>query len=203
MPTRLAEAKALAETLELVDRQVFFGDWVAYGDWPNVLLESDVALTLHSESIEARLAFRSRVLETIWAGLPIVATEGDATSDLIAHYDLGIQVGADQVGQVAAALVALVDEDPQQRATGFTRARADLNWERAAEPLAAFFRAPHRAPDRTQWLTDPRQPARDIEQLQRDVAQWRDRVTRYEQGRFMRAMHWFALQKRKWQGKKR
>lgn len=193
MPTRLEEARQLAEVLGLIDTNVFFGDWVAYADWPNVLMESDVALTLHLDSIETRLAFRSRVLEYIWAGLPVVATMGDATSDLLARYGLGIQVAPDDAHAVAAAIVALVDEAPTARAEAFAHARAELNWERAAAPLAAFCLAPRRAPDRAGWLPTPN----EVEQLQAEVAHWRDLVTRYEQGRFMRAMHKFAQLKRR------
>ena len=36
----------MAVDLGLLDRVVFFGDWVPYADWPYVLLESDLALEL-------------------------------------------------------------------------------------------------------------------------------------------------------------
>jgi hypothetical protein len=155
-----------------------------------------VALTLHLDSIETRLAFRSRVLEYIWAGLPVVATMGDATSDLLAGYGLGIQVRPGDVEAVAAAIVALVDEAPTMRGEAFTRARTELNWERAAAPLVTFCRAPRRAPDRNNhWLPNLHQ----VEELQAEVAHWRGLVTRYAQGRFMRAMHRIAqLKKRLW-----
>jgi glycosyltransferase involved in cell wall biosynthesis len=203
MPTRLEEAKALAHSYGLMDRNVFFGDWVAYPDWPNVLLESDVALTLHADSVETRLAFRSRVLEYIWAELPVVATVGDATSDLIAHYNLGIQVRANDAKEVAAAIVTLVDEGPAVRSSAFARARAELNWERAAAPLIAFCRAPHHAPDRKDWLPIFEEPdqTEQIKELESEVARWRELVARYEQGRFMRAMHTLARLKRKLGGK--
>lgn len=191
MPTLLGAAKQLAQELGLTDRQVFFGDWVAYPDWPNVLLESDVALTLHLDSIETRLAFRSRVLEYIWAGLPVVASTGDATSDLIATYGLGRQVPPGDDAAVAEAIVALVDETPSARDAAFAQAREELNWERAAAPLAAFCRAPHRAPDRNEWLADPDQTPRlqaEVTRLQAEVAHSNAIVTRYEQGRFIRAM---------------
>jgi glycosyltransferase involved in cell wall biosynthesis len=197
MPTRVEEAKQLAEHYALRDRTIFFGDWVAYPDWPNVLLESDVALTLHSDSIETRLAFRSRVLEYIWAELPIVATTGDATSDLVAEYALGIQVRANDAEEVAAAIVALVDEAPEMRAAAFAHARAELNWKRAAAPLAAFCRAPRHAPDRKGWVPDPYQ----VEGLEAEVNRWRGLVTRYEQGRFIRMMHRLAQLKRSVWGK--
>ena len=69
-----------------------------------------MALTLHFDTVETRLAFRSRVLEYIWAGLPIVATAGDATSDLVAAHGLGVVVPVGDVEAVAAAIDRLLSE---------------------------------------------------------------------------------------------
>ncbi|HID88655.1 MAG TPA: glycosyltransferase, partial [Anaerolineae bacterium] len=108
IPTHNEPARRLAQELDLLGKAVFFGDWIPYTDWPAALLESDVALTLHYDSLETRLAFRSRVLDYIWAGLPVVATCGDATSDLIEKYQLGVVVDyEDEVG-VAEAILKLL-----------------------------------------------------------------------------------------------
>jgi glycosyltransferase involved in cell wall biosynthesis len=148
LPTHTDEARELATKLGLLDRNVFFGDWVPYEDWPNVLLESDVALTLHGdETLESHLAFRSRVLDYVWAGLPMVATRGDATSDLIAENGLGVVTENGDVQGVAKAILRLLDvpEDYQKR---INQLRPTLTWERAAQPLIEFCRAPRRAPDK-------------------------------------------------------
>ena len=108
MPNQVAPARALAEELGVLDTAVFFGDWAPYSDWPHVLQESDVALTLHFDTVETRLAFRSRVLEYIWAGLPIVATAGDATSDLVSYHGLGEVTAVGDVDAVAAAIDRLL-----------------------------------------------------------------------------------------------
>ncbi|NJM40838.1 MAG: glycosyltransferase family 4 protein [Anaerolineae bacterium] len=106
MQTKAEDAKDLAAYLGLINKSVFFGDWVPYEQWPDVLLESDAALSLHEDTLEARLAFRSRMLEYIWAGLPTIATTGDATSDLIAQHDLGLVVGYHDEAAVADAISA-------------------------------------------------------------------------------------------------
>lgn len=185
MPSLVEAAQHLAAALGLMDRHVIFGDWVDYADWPNVLLESDVALTLHHESIETHLAFRSRTLETIWAGLPVVAAAGDATADLVATYGVGRVVPPGDDAAVADAIADLLATPPPVAA--FAHARADLSWERAAAPLVAFCRDPRRAADRDAWLPTPPADAR-LAQLESDLAAAQDLVWRYEQGRFMRTM---------------
>ncbi len=195
MPDQRGAALQLADALGLTGRYVFFGDWVAYADWPHVLLESDVALSLHFDTVETRLAFRSRVLEYLWAGLPVILTGGDATAELAVSYGAGWTVAPGDDAAVAAAILARLAEDRAAPAAAFDRARRELTWEAAAAPLAAFCRAPHRAPDRDGGLPPVAaercsEDATEVAHLTQEVARWRDLATRYEQGRFMRFMRY-------------
>lgn len=189
MPNQVEAAKTLAAELGVMDTAVFFGDWVPYAKWPHVLQESDVALTLHFDTVETRLAFRSRVLEYIWAGLPIVATAGDATSDLLAGHGLGVVVPVGATATVAAAIDRLLSEPRGERAAAFAAAREALSWERAAEPLVRFCQAPVHAPDRAgemqggEAYVDPTLPLR----AERDY--WRSLAEGYANGRVMRVLN--------------
>jgi glycosyltransferase involved in cell wall biosynthesis len=199
VPTHNEQAFHLAQDLDLLDRVVFFGDWVPYADWPNVLLESDLALTLHYDTLETQLAFRSRVLDYIWAGLPIVAAKGDATSDLIAHYGLGTVVDYEDVNGVAEAILKLLEVPMGNFEERFERARQALSWKQAVRPLIEFCRSPRRAPDRVALGGQIGSPFYVEEQArliqERDT--WRDVAKRYEQGRFMRFMRWMQSAKKR------
>jgi glycosyltransferase involved in cell wall biosynthesis len=146
MPMR-RRAVALAGELGLADSHVFFGDWVPRADWPDYLLEADVGVCLHFDSLETQLAFRSRVLDYVWAGLPTLVTRGGATAGLVSEYDLGLVVDYQDVEEVAAALLRLLDEPRDARRDRFAAARAALSWEQAARPLIRFCQAPHKAAD--------------------------------------------------------
>jgi hypothetical protein len=159
---------------------------VPYDDWPNVLIESDLAVTLHYEdTLETRLAFRSRVLDYIWAGLPIVTTQGDATSELIARHELGIVVKGEDADAVAAALLRLLDlprEVFQQRCEAVRHA---LTWEQAARPLVEFCRQPRRAPDKLALGPRLGNPfyVSELMRLQ-------ERINLFEQMKFVRLARW-------------
>lgn len=149
MPTQLESARTLASELGLLDRHVFFGEWVVYADWQNVLLESDLALTLHaSETLEAHLAFRSRVLDYIWAGVPIIASRGETTSEFVDEHRLGAVVECGDVHGLARAIEILLDTPRAQFIERFAKVRADWMWDNLAQPLMAFCRQPHRAWDK-------------------------------------------------------
>ena len=197
MSTLLPQALALADELGLRDKAVFFGDWVAYADWANVLLESDVALTLHIDTLEARLAWRTRVLDYLWAGLPTVATRGDATSELIAEYGAGELVAQGDVVGVAAALVSALGVE---RGAWSERLEA-LSWVRAAGPLVRFCLAPRRAADRPLGKAGPggnpfytaqveAQADRAVQTVTAERDRWRALAEGYARGKVMRVMAW-------------
>ncbi len=188
----LDAAIQLAEQLGL-DRCVFFGDWVPYPDWPAYLAESDVAVSLHLNTVEARLAFRSRLLDYIWAELPMVVTTGDATSELVQRWELGKVVGYQDAGMVQQAVLELLDTPRATMSAGFEAARSLLTWERAAEPLLAFCLNPRRAADRMagyqlRWDVDALQ--RLTADQQGELDRLRSLVRGYESGRFMRFSRW-------------
>jgi glycosyltransferase involved in cell wall biosynthesis len=190
MQTHVEAAKALTKELNLLNQAVFFGDWIPYTAWDDVLLESDLAVTLHYDTLETRLAFRSRLFEYIRGNLPIVATRGDATSELVARYGLGRCVDYQADAQVAAAILELVETPKHNLDTAFAQARAQLTWEQAAQPLIRYCRQPWRAADRQVWRdlaansTNQLERALLLDQIQRQA----DLIAAYERGAFMRTM---------------
>jgi hypothetical protein len=160
MPMRHRAVK-LAEELGLVDRWVFFGDWAPYAEWPNYLLEADVGVSLHFRCVETEFAFRTRILDYIWAGLPMIVTGGDALAELVAERGLGVVVEPEDVDGVTRALKTLLDTPELRQAyhPRFEAVRPGLTWEAVVEPLARFCRRPRRAADRSKQAQGSRRRA--------------------------------------------
>jgi glycosyltransferase involved in cell wall biosynthesis len=157
----LGAARALSEELGLTGRHVFFNEeWVAYEDRANYLLESDVAISLHVEHIEAAFSFRTRILDYMWAGLPIVATRGDTFADVIEREGLGAVVAGGDVDAVAQAILGLLSS-PSERAgcrERSTTVAARFVWSEVLRPLVRFCADPARAPDVATLLAWPPVP---------------------------------------------
>jgi len=146
----LRETIALSQELGLDERTVFFNDWVSYAERANYLLEADVGVSLHRDHLETHFAFRTRFLDCLWAGLPIIATRGDVISDQVKAHDLGRVVEPGDVDGVAEAIVSLLDT-PDLRGTYRARCEqvaAAFRWDVAVRPLAEFCMSPRLAPDK-------------------------------------------------------
>ncbi len=130
---------------------MFFNEtWVPYADRQNWLLDADAGVTTHFGHVETTFAFRTRVLDYLWAGLPIVTTDGDAFAELVAAERLGVVVPAQDPAALAAALQrVLYDDDFAAGCRDRIAAVAQsYTWERVLTPLIEFCRHPRPAPDR-------------------------------------------------------
>lgn len=157
---RQAEAaQALSAQLGLTGRHVFFNsDWIPYAERANFLLDADVGLSLHFDHVETRFAYRTRLLDYVWAGLPMVLTAGDSLSGELAANGLACTVAPGDVPAVAAALEAWLDETPAQRARRQSLSRALAGrwaWSRVAAPLLDYVCQPALAADRRAAPTRP------------------------------------------------
>ena len=146
-----ARTRSLADRLDLTDRHVFFNDgWVPYADRQNWLLDANCGVTTHFHHVETTFAFRTRVLDYLWASLPIVTTDGDSFADLVRSEGLGVVVPPNDAGALARALdQVLYDEEfaaACRERIGVVRER--FTWERVLTPLLDYCRSPHRAADR-------------------------------------------------------
>ncbi|MDQ3789020.1 MAG: glycosyltransferase family 4 protein, partial [Actinomycetota bacterium] len=146
-----ARTRALSTRLGLTGKHVFFNEtWVPYGERQNWLLDADCGVTTHYEHVETTFAFRTRVLDYLWTGLPIVTTDGDAFADLVRTERLGVVVPAEDADALADALENVL-YDTEFAAAARERiavVRERFTWETALAPLVAFCRNPYPAADR-------------------------------------------------------
>ncbi|MGI9034369.1 MAG: glycosyltransferase [Acidimicrobiales bacterium] len=149
-----AATRALADELGLTGSHVFFNeDWVDYDERHNYLLEADIGVTTHLAHLETALSSRTRILDYLWASLPVVATEGDVLADLVAERRLGITVPPGNVDALAQALARMLEDEGFAKACSANIAAVapGLAWDQVLAPLVEFCRHPRRAPD----LLDP------------------------------------------------
>ena len=146
-----AEAMALSQELGLLDRTVIFNrEWIAYDDRANYLLEADAGVTTHRDHLETRFSVRTRVLDYLWAGLPLISSAGDVFGELIEQQQLGLTVPPGEVEALAQAILKLAGEAEfrQSCAANVRRAAEEFQWEKVARPLVGFCRTPYPAIDR-------------------------------------------------------
>jgi glycosyltransferase involved in cell wall biosynthesis len=155
------ETTALARELSVLDISVFFNDWVPYAERWRYLAEADIGFSTHRNHLETRLSFRTRMLDYLWAGLPIICSDGDVFASLVKERALGLVVPPGDTDALARAIERLADDEAERRRcrTRALEVAQEFTWSRVIAPLARYCDAPRFAADRAPaattgpWLT--------------------------------------------------
>jgi glycosyltransferase involved in cell wall biosynthesis len=152
-----AGARELASAEGLDGERVHFNEgWVPYAERGAWLAESDLGVSAHLDHLEARFSFRTRILDYLWAGLPVVASSGDALGDLVGARGLGRAVEPGDAGAFASACRDLLGDRKEYGAARerIEELRPSLLWSETALPLVDWCAHIHELP--------PRRPRKDV-----------------------------------------
>jgi glycosyltransferase involved in cell wall biosynthesis len=144
------ESFDLAKELGALNTSVFFNeDWVDFSDRQNYLLDAAIGVSTHMAHVETTFAFRTRILDYLWANLPMVVTEGDSFAELVTDEGLGIVVPAGDVAALESAIEkSLFDEGfAASTRANVARVRESFYWERTLAPLVNFVASAQHAGD--------------------------------------------------------
>ncbi|HEV8051193.1 MAG TPA: glycosyltransferase [Parachlamydiaceae bacterium] len=139
------KACKLAEELDMLDKNVHFNPgWIPYEERTSFLLEADIGVSMHFDHLETRYSFRTRLLDYIWAKLPIINTEGDSFARLIAMKGIGLTVPYGNVEAIAETIVHIIDNP--EIAAGMKKnleaVSLGFHWDKIVAPLERMVDTP-------------------------------------------------------------
>lgn len=144
------EARELSKGLGLDGKHVFFNEgWVPYNERADFLLDADLGVSTHLDHLETAFSFRTRILDYLWAGLPIVATSGDTFEAIIESNGLGKTVAPGDVESLTIAIEDLLYsktalDGVKQRVSTYSER---MRWNIALQPLVKFVEVSERSAD--------------------------------------------------------
>jgi len=133
-------------------------DWVPAERRWDLLRDVDALVAPHNPTLETRLSMRTRFLEALAAGCPVVTTEGGTVSRLLTEEQAGWVVPPSDPEALAQALAEVLREaeapDPE-RARRAAALAERFAWDRVLGPLVAFCRDPRRDPTKDEFAFRP------------------------------------------------
>ncbi|MBC7334445.1 MAG: glycosyltransferase family 4 protein, partial [Actinobacteria bacterium] len=147
---KCVEAIKLSKELDLFDKYVFFYEWTPYEERQNFLLEADVGLSIHHERIETEFSYRTRVMDYIWAKLPIITTKGDSMADMVKKENIGEVVGYENTHQLARVMENMLINKSLRDIykKNLERLIPQFYWENVSRPLIEYCLNPDYAVDK-------------------------------------------------------
>ena len=135
--------RAYEELIEYVEadpsrkENVVFQDWVKYDDRADWYLDSDLVVVINKIGDENELAWRTRVVDYIWADLPIITNGGDPLGEILLSNKAAIKLGSLSSKAISESLVdALKDEKTLQSVKGnLEKIRPQFYWSEVTKGL--------------------------------------------------------------------
>jgi glycosyltransferase involved in cell wall biosynthesis len=149
-----ARTRKVADERGWLGRQVRFEGWRPFQRRFELPAVSDLAVVCHRPGIETDLSLRTRLVDLMWLGLPMVVTRGGAMARVVHETGAGEVVPPADRDRLAGAVRRLLD-DPERRRRASAAARdwsRERTWPRVAAPLLEFARRPWRDPHRTRFV---------------------------------------------------
>jgi len=134
-------ARELARAIDPQGKSILFSPWLPYASRADLYAAADLLVSISSEGLERDLAFRTRLLDAAWGGLPSLSVAGGPLARELEEAGAGRRVTG-RASALAEALTQML-ADPAVRETGAAAARrfaAARAWSLVAAPLAAWCR---------------------------------------------------------------
>jgi glycosyltransferase involved in cell wall biosynthesis len=141
-----ARTRETAEQRGWLGHQVRFEGWRPYRRRFELPAVSDLAVVCHRPGIETDLSLRTRLVDLMWLGLPMVVTQGGTMARVVHETGAGAVVAPADPDLLARTIHSFLD-DPERRQSAAHAARAwsrERSWPRVAAPLLEFARQPWR-----------------------------------------------------------
>lgn len=132
------DAIELAKALNILDTHVFFNySWIPYHERGGLLLEATLGVSTHFEHLETQYAFRTRILDYLWAELPIVTTTGDSFAELVERQKLGEVVPFNDEIALAKAIQKILTQPELQAKIkeNIARVKEEFFWDTISAPI--------------------------------------------------------------------
>jgi len=145
-----SRARRVAEERGWLGRQVRFEGWRPFQRRFELPSVSDMAVVCHRPGIETDLSLRTRLVDLMWLGLPMVVTLGGTMARVVHETGAGEVVPPADADRLATAIRRLLD-DPERMRRAAAEAREwsrSRSWRKVAAPLLEFADRPWRDPHR-------------------------------------------------------
>lgn len=131
-----------------INRSVFFIPWFPYRDRFAYLRDIDIAVCLHKPSLETALSLRTRVLDYMNAGIPIIATEGGEGGRILNEAGAAMFVPPYGQDTLKRAVISLLKNKILRQSMGESGrlwVQNNMTWRQSLLPLIEFCNAPRKA----------------------------------------------------------
>lgn len=136
-----ARAREQARAVDPQGRSILFSRWLAYPARVDLYAAVDALVSISAEGIESDLAFRTRLLDAAWGGVPSLSVGGGSLARDLEEAGAGKRVAPSSSALAEALSQLLADASERERVSAAARHfAAARSWTAVTAPLASWCR---------------------------------------------------------------
>lgn len=142
-PDFIKSYENLVEYVSLPEHRdnVVMQDWVEFDDRANWYLDSDLVILINKTGEENQLAWRTRLVDYIWADLPIITNAGDPLGEELVANNAAVRLTSLTVDGLASDIAKTLGDDKtlKQARQNIGKVRERYYWDVVTESLAGHI----------------------------------------------------------------
>ncbi len=128
---------------------IVFSPWLPYGDRADLYAACNLLVSISGEGLETELAYRTRLLDAAWGGVPAVSVGGGSLARELAAAGAAVECARDAAALATAVTGRLADAPGRERASAAARAFAgERRWRSVVAPLCSWLKTARPDPAR-------------------------------------------------------
>jgi len=129
---------------------IVFSPWLPYGDRADLYAACALLVSISGEGLETELAYRTRLLDAAWGGVPAVSVGGGPLARELETAGAAVECARDASALASAVIGRLLDTPGRERVSAAARAfAAGRGWKSVVSPLSSWLQAARPDPART------------------------------------------------------
>lgn len=137
---------------EEMQEYVIVKDWIDFKDRADWYLDSDIVVVFNKLGEENKLAWRTRLVDFMWADLPVLTNGGDPLGEIMIERDAAVRMASTESLDVAQAIMDVLGADRSRVKSlrhNMSKLKKEYYWGTITGQLSKDIKAGRRAKDLT------------------------------------------------------
>jgi glycosyltransferase involved in cell wall biosynthesis len=125
--------------LENISDVINIHEWVDYESRADWYLDSDIIITINKPGIENEFAWRTRLVDYVWSGIPVLTNGNDPLGELLIKYGAAARCDIESAETLAESIQRLIidKESLRKMSQRMKEYRPKLYWDKLVKPIVS------------------------------------------------------------------
>jgi glycosyltransferase involved in cell wall biosynthesis len=121
-----------------LEKNISLHDWISYEDRADWYCDCDIILTINKQGFENSLAWRTRLVDYVWSGMPVATNGGDPLGEDLINSGAAFRLNIDSALDLSDSILELINNPKKifDMKSNMEDFRKNLYWENVCSDIS-------------------------------------------------------------------